>query len=120
MAIGSGLGQAAQIVVRTNQAYAGQIQQAIAGSACEQVKVAFASVTGNVPIGAAGGGAGGLGGGAGGASGGQTGTSGLASGGTNTGSTTFGAPSHQNTSTNYFTSSGTGGATSSALPASPH
>ena len=60
-AIGSGLGQAAQIVVRTNQAYANQIQQAIAGSTSEDAKVAFAGVTGNTSIGAAGGGGGGEG-----------------------------------------------------------
>ncbi|HWA85973.1 MAG TPA: hypothetical protein VG710_07115, partial [Opitutus sp.] len=62
-AIGSGLGQAAQISVRTDQAYANQIQQALASSNSDAAKTAFAGVTGDTTIGAAGGGGGGGGGG---------------------------------------------------------
>jgi hypothetical protein len=72
-AIGSGLSQAAKIVVRTNQAYATQIQEAIAKTKDEDVVFAFTS---DVAIGAAAGGAA-----SGGASGGQTNAIGANGGG---------------------------------------
>jgi hypothetical protein len=59
MAMGSGLAQAARIVVRTNPAYANQIQVAIANTRDQDLVLAFASLAGDQPIGgpgAAGGG----------------------------------------------------------------
>jgi hypothetical protein len=80
-AIGTGLGQAAQAVLRTDPAYAAEIQEALAAAGVQNAILAFAAVTGNVPIGAtAGGGAAGAGGAGGGAGGSSTG-SGAASGG---------------------------------------
>jgi hypothetical protein len=67
-AIGTGLGQAATAVLQTDPAYAAEIQDALAASSDQAAILAYAAVTGNVPIGAAGGGAGGAGGGAGGSS----------------------------------------------------
>jgi hypothetical protein len=75
-AIGTGLGQAAQALVRTNPALANLIQQSLiaCGSGipqpdgrnpCENAVLAYAGVTGNAAITAAGGGGGGGGGGAG-------------------------------------------------------
>src|SRR6185503_13383745 len=49
-AIGSGLAQASNIVIKTNQAYATQIQNAVVGSNSENAKVAFAAITGNTTI----------------------------------------------------------------------
>jgi hypothetical protein len=72
-AIGSGLSQAAKIVVATNQAYATQIQEAIAKTKDEDVVFAFTS---DVATGAAAGGAA-----SGGASGGQTNAIGANGGG---------------------------------------
>jgi hypothetical protein len=111
MAIGSGLGQAAQIVVKTNQAYANQIQQAIAASSSEDAKLAFAGSTGNVSIASTGGGGGGGGGGG---VGGQTGSSGIPFGGSNSGGTTLGGQHYQTSSQNYFTGGHAGGATNSS------
>jgi hypothetical protein len=121
-AIGSGLGQAAQIVVRTNQAYANQIQQAIAGSTSEDAKVSFAGVTGNTTIAAAGGGGGGGGGGAGGGTGGPTGSTGFAFGGASGGAQSFGGLHYQTSAQNYFTGSGASGASNSTSTrsVSPH
>lgn len=67
-AIAAGLAQAARIVVRTNQAYAARIQQAIADTKDLDVVASFAAAAGDVAIAAAGG----AGAGSGGASGGQT------------------------------------------------
>ena len=103
-AIGTGLGQAAQAVLRTDPAYAAQIQEALAATTDQIAILAFAAVTGNVPIGATGGGgAGGAGGGAGGGSigsgaaggGGAAGGAGGGGGGTVTGNlsaATFNTP----------------------------
>jgi hypothetical protein len=117
-AIGSALGQAANIVVKTNQAYANQIQQAIANSGSGDANTSFAAVTGNVNIGSTGGGGGGGGGS------GSIGF-GIPTGGSNTGTGTVFGTSHYATSTqNFFTSSGTSGATSngttSSRSVSPH
>jgi hypothetical protein len=67
-AIGSALGQAARIVVRTNQAYGAQIQAAVAQTNDRVAMVAFTAVTGERELGGIGGGAGASGG----AVGGQT------------------------------------------------
>jgi hypothetical protein len=68
-AIGTGLGQAAIAVVKTDPPYAAEIQQALAETTDQVAILAFAAATGNVPTGATGGvGAGGVGGGAGGSS----------------------------------------------------
>jgi hypothetical protein len=85
-AIGTGLGQAAQALLKTDPPFAAEIQQALAASGDSAAILAFAAVTGNVPIGATGGGAGGAGGagssaGGGGASGGGGGGGGTGSGG---------------------------------------
>lgn len=62
-AIGTGLGQAAQICVRTDQAYAAEIQRLVAASGSNEAIIALAAVIGDRPIGALGGGGGGGGGG---------------------------------------------------------
>jgi hypothetical protein len=72
-ALGAGLGQAARIALRTNQGYAFQIQQSVAGTRDDTVQTAFAAVLGDQPIGAGGG----CGGGGGGGVGGQTNPLGL-------------------------------------------
>jgi hypothetical protein len=91
-AIGTALGQAAQACLTTQAGYAAEIQEALASSTDQTAILAFAGVTGDVPIGATGGGAGGAGGGAGGSTagngqasgGGGTGTGGGGGGGTTT------------------------------------
>jgi hypothetical protein len=66
-AIGTALGQAAQECLTIQAGYAAEIQEALAASTDQSAILAFAAATGNVPIGATGGGgAGGAGGGAGG------------------------------------------------------
>jgi hypothetical protein len=77
-AVGTALGQAAQACLTTQAGYAAEIQEALAASTDQSAILAFAAVTGNVPIGATGG-AGGAG--AGGGAGGSTTGSGPASGG---------------------------------------
>jgi hypothetical protein len=110
-AIGSALGQAANIVVKTNQAYANQIQQAVAKSGSDDANTSFAAVTGNVNIGSVGGGGGGGGGGSLGF--------GLPTGGSNTGAgTVFGTSNFATSTQNYFTGASAGGATSTSV--SPH
>jgi len=109
-AIGTGLGQAAQAVLKTDPSFAAEIQQALAESSDSVAILAFAGVTGNAPIGATGGagGAGGAGGsaGGGGASGGGGGTGG--GGGGSTQAVVFSsgvtAPSTTTTVTNALTS----------------
>lgn len=124
-AIGSGLGQAAQIVAKSNPTYANQIQQAVAAAGSDATLTSFASVTGNVNIAATGGGGAGGGGGTGGGGGvgggGGTGGGGgvgggnigggLPTGGSFTGgSGTPGGFNVSNSSTSLFTGGGTGGA----------
>lgn len=106
-AIGSGLGQAYQIVLNTDQAYAAQIAAAIANSNSDDAKTAYAAITGDVTIAATGGGGGGGGGG----SGGPTGTGGEQSGGSNTGGETTGFNPTDNPGTTF---TGGGGGTSSS------
>jgi hypothetical protein len=64
-AIGAGLGQAALVCIRTDQAYSTEIQQAVAAANNNAVTLAFAAVLGDRPIGAVGGGGGDGGGGGG-------------------------------------------------------
>lgn len=115
-AVGSGLGQAYNIVLNTDQAYAAQIAAAVGGSNSDSAKTAYSGATGNVSIASTGGGAAG-GGGGGGGSGGTAGGSGSGTptGGSNSGSGgTTGQNSTQN-SGNTFTGGGggVGGASSS-------
>jgi hypothetical protein len=92
-AIGSALAQAARICVRSDQAFANKIQQAIADTKDQDLVVAYAAASGDQPIGAAGTGAGaGSPGGVGGATGVTTGAAGggspaegIGQGGVNTG-----------------------------------
>jgi hypothetical protein len=65
-AIGTALGQAAQACLTTDAGYSAEIQEGLATTTDQAAILAFAAVTGNVPIGATGGG--GAGGGAGGSS----------------------------------------------------
>lgn len=119
-AIGTGLGQAAQALVRTNPAVASLIQQALVAcgsglqqpggrSPCENAVLAYAGVTGNVATAAAGGGGGGGGGGSG-----VGPTSGPPTGGQNPGSNSAGASSVTNVgglTTGGSTITGGGGTT---------
>lgn len=116
LATGSGLGQCAQIAVRTDQAYANQIQQAVADSGSEDANTAFAGVTGNVTIASSG-----PGGGGGGGVGGPTGTSGFAFGGVNSGNAQAFGGQHFQTSSQLFTGGGAGvSGTTSSGSVSPH
>jgi len=107
-------------LVRTNPAYANQIQQALAASGSQNAITAFAGVTGNVLIGAAGGAGGGAGGGGG---GGQTGQGGFAFGGTNQGNgQPFGGQNYP-TSRSLLTGAGVGSTTANnatVRSVSPH
>jgi hypothetical protein len=111
-AIGTGLGQAALICVRTDQAFATEIQNAVAGNGNSQLTLAFAAVLGDKPIGGLGGGVAGGGGGGGGspgAGGGQTNPiTGSGTGGSFGSSPAFTSFSTKNTGTNFFTSSSAG------------
>lgn len=112
MAIGSGLGQAAQMSAQNNPAFANQIQAALVASGFQDAITAFAAVTGNVNIASTGPGGGGDGGGG---VGGPTGSgSGGPTGGSNTGNgQTFGSSNFQTSSTNSFTGGGAGGGANS-------
>jgi hypothetical protein len=102
-AIGTGLGQAALICVRTDQPFATEIQNAVVALANSALTLAFTAVLGDRPIGSVGGGAGGGGGFSAGAGGGQTNPIGV---GLFVGSASiFASASTKNTGTNYFTSS---------------
>ena len=107
-AIGLGLGQAALVCLRTDQAFATEVQNAVATLDNNAVTVAFASVLGDRPTAALGGGGGVSTGG----SGGQTNPiSGL--GTSNGGPSTFANTFTRNVGTNLFTapSVGAGGGT---------
>jgi hypothetical protein len=65
-AIGMGLGQVALVCVRTDQAFATEIQNVVVGIDNSDLTLAFSSVLGDRPIGAVGGGDGGFSGGGGG------------------------------------------------------
>jgi hypothetical protein len=117
-AIGTGLGQAALICVRTDQAFATEIQNAVAGNGNSALTLAFAAVLGDKPIGGVAGGEGGGGGGGGGGStgagGGQTNPiTGSGTSGPFGSSPTFTSFFTKNTGFNFFTSS------SSTAPGAP-
>ncbi|MGX1166182.1 hypothetical protein AB7M16_002448 [Bradyrhizobium sp. USDA 372] len=99
-AIVAGLAQVARMAAQQDQAYANEIQTAIAGTGNPDVIAAYQAATGDVAIAATGGGGAG-GGGSG--SGGPTGTSGFATGGGG-GGTVFG----NNTTANNGTGTGSG------------
>lgn len=113
-AIGTGLGQAAQLCLRPDPVFAADIQTQLAGTVSEPAKVAYAAITGNRPI--AGVALGGLGGGPGGAAG-QVNplTQGTARPAFES-SPIFATP---NSTTNYFTSSISTAGGGSATPGSP-
>jgi hypothetical protein len=96
-AIVAGLAQIARMAAQQDQAFANEIQTAIAGIGNPDVIAAYQAATGDVAIAATGGGGGGGSG-----SGGPTGTGGFATGGGGGGATRFG----NNTTGN--TASGTG------------
>ncbi|MGL9621366.1 hypothetical protein QRQ56_25455 [Bradyrhizobium sp. U531] len=110
-AIVGGLAQVARMAAQTDQAYANEIQAAIAGTGNQDVIAAYQAATGDVQIAATGGGAGGGGTGA----GGPTGTSGFATGGNAGGGTTFGNNTTGNSAPNGG-SGGVGGTTNSTSP----
>jgi len=104
-AIASGLAQTARLATRTDQAYANEIQAAVAASGSEFAIAAYQASTGDSAIAAGAGGGGGAGAGGGGTGGGgPTGNTGIVFGGANSGATTFGG-AHYSTLT---TSQGTG------------
>ncbi|MCK1328239.1 hypothetical protein IVB57_07500 [Bradyrhizobium sp. CW9] len=84
-AITAGLAQVARMAATSDQAFATEIQAAIAGTNNPDVIAAYQAATGDVQIAAAGGGAGGGSG-----AGGPTGTGGFAFGGNGGGGGTFG------------------------------
>ena len=88
-AIGTGLGQAAQALLKTDAALAAEVQEVLAASGDSAAILAFSAVTGNVPIGStAGGGAAGAGGAGSSVGGGQAGGGGGTGGGGGGGGTT--------------------------------
>lgn len=95
-----GLAQIARMAAQSDQAFANEIQAAIANTGNADVIAAYQAATGDVQIAATGGGAGGGGSG----SGGPTGTSGFATGGGGGGGTTFG----NNTTANNASGTGSG------------
>jgi hypothetical protein len=117
-AIGTASGLAAQTCVRTDQAYATQIQQALAATNNQTAILAMAAVLGDKPIGSIGGGGGG---GSPGAGGGQINPipSGLTGFSTSGLSQTFNPPGTRTTGTNYFTSSFSTGGTSTTTTTTP-
>ncbi|MDD1532474.1 MULTISPECIES: hypothetical protein [unclassified Bradyrhizobium] len=96
-AIVAGLAQVARMAAQTDQAFANEIQTAIAGTNNPDVIAAYQAATGDVAIAAAGGGAGGGGSGTGGA----TGISGGAFGGSSGTAAAFGGLHYGNTVTTY-------------------
>ncbi|MFL9828358.1 hypothetical protein [Rhodoplanes sp. SY1] len=114
-AIGSGLGQAYRICLTPDQAFATQIQQAIAASASDLAKDSYALVNPDVPIGAAGGGGGGGGGGAGGTGGGGPTTT-TPTTGVGTVGFALGTTPAANTTGNTLTGGRAGGASGLSAP----
>ncbi|WP_247333975.1 hypothetical protein [Bradyrhizobium sp. 147] len=99
-AIVAGLAQLARMAAQQDQAFAGEIQAAIAGTGNPDVIAAFQAATGDVEIAATGGGGGGGGGGGTGA-GGPTGNNGFVSGGSSGTASPFGGLHYPNTTTSY-------------------
>ena len=110
-AIVAGLAQVARLAARNDQAFADEIQRAIAGTNNQDVISAYQAATGDVAIAAGGGGAGGAGGGSG--AGGPTGNFGAAFGGNNGGAGTFGGLHYANSGSNL--GGGSVGSTSSSV-----
>ncbi|UPJ46101.1 hypothetical protein IVB40_28265 [Bradyrhizobium sp. 40] len=109
-AIVAGLAQVARMAASADQAFANEIQAAIAGTNNPDVIAAYQAATGDVQIAATGGGGGGTG------SGGPTGTGGFANGGGSNGFFAFG----NNSTTNNGSSIGSGSVGSAAsAPTSP-
>jgi hypothetical protein len=96
-AIVAGLAQVARMAAQQDQAFANEIQTAIAGTNNPDVIAAYQAATGDVAIAAAGGGAGGGGSGA----GGPTGSQGLVFGASGGAATTFGGLHYENKTTSY-------------------
>ena len=111
-AIAAGLAQVARMASRTDQAFANEIQNAIAASGNQVAIAAYQAATGDVAIAAAGGGGGGAGGGGTGA-GGPTGSSGFVFGGTNSGSAQSFGGLHYSTLTTGQTGGSVSGTTNS-------
>lgn len=109
-AITAGLAQLARMAASSDQAFANEIQAAIAGTNNPDVIAAYQAATGDVQIAATGGGAGGGSG-----AGGPTGTSGFATGGNGGGAGTFGGL-HYTTSGSGIGSGSVGGTTNSTSP----
>jgi uncharacterized membrane protein YgcG len=94
-AIVAGLAQVARMAAQTDQAFANEIQAAVAGTNNPDVIAAYQAATGDVAIAAAGAGGGGSG------SGGPTTGSGFASGGSSSGVQLFGGLNYPNRVTTY-------------------
>ncbi|EIG58459.1 hypothetical protein [Bradyrhizobium sp. WSM1253] len=107
-AITAGLAQVARMAAATDQAFANEIQAAIAGTGSADVIAAYQAATGDVAIAAAGGGAGGGGSGSGGPIGNHGNT-----GGSNNGAPTFGGL-HYATTVSGGASGGVSGTTNAA------
>lgn len=110
-AIVGGLAQVARMAAQSDQAFANEIQAAIANTGNQDVIAAYQAATGDVQIAATGGGAGGGGTGA----GGPTGTGGFAFGGNSGGASSFGGL-HYTTSGSGIGSGSVGGTTNSVSP----
>ncbi|MET3339147.1 MULTISPECIES: hypothetical protein [Bradyrhizobium] len=110
-AIVGGLAQIARMAAQSDQAFANEIQAAIANTGNADVIAAYQAATGDVAIAATGGGAGGGGSGA----GGPTGNSGFANGGPGGTLGTFGGL-HYATQVNPNASNGVSGTTNSVSP----
>lgn len=109
-AIVAGLAQVARMAASSDQAYANEIQAAIAATGNADVIAAYQAATGDVAIAATGGGAGGGGSGAGGPTG-----SGFPTGGSSSGIVVFG----NNTTANNPPGGGGGGVGTAANSVSP-
>lgn len=110
-AIVGGLAQVARMAAQSDQAFANEIQAAIANTGNQDVIAAYQAATGDVQIAATGGGAGGGGTGA----GGPTGSGGFANGGPGGSLGTFGGL-HYATTITPNASAGVSGTTNSTSP----
>jgi len=114
-AVVGGLAQVARMAAQTDQAFANEIQSAIAGTGNPDVIAAYQAATGDVAIAATGAGAGSGGGG-------PTGGGGLAFGGTGGSATSFGGLHYANTAHTYtgsVTSTTSSSVTSTTTVVSP-
>lgn len=107
----AGLAQVARMAAQSDQAYANEIQTAIAGTGNPDVIAAYQAATGDAQIAATGGGAGGGGSGA----GGPTGNGGFATGGGGSGIVVFG----NNSTSNNPPNTGNGGVGTAGSSVSP-